>query len=130
MDYNGELDEYKLWPLDLEDYKSRQKKLRLFYCIFPSWNVKKNLLSGLPRKDETSETKLDRMCSVRTQRRWRHIYSWKIKDFFSKILLWTFILKKYVRDDELKEAKEEVLKTLEVKFTRENKAHWSSCINF
>ncbi|XP_023336579.1 uncharacterized protein LOC111707669 isoform X2 [Eurytemora carolleeae] len=28
VDYNDQLDEYKLWPLDLENYKSRQKKLR------------------------------------------------------------------------------------------------------
>ena len=29
VDYDSKLDEYKLWPLDIDDYKNRQKKLRL-----------------------------------------------------------------------------------------------------
>ncbi|XP_023347016.1 uncharacterized protein LOC111715856 isoform X1 [Eurytemora carolleeae] len=28
VDYDSKLDEYKLWPLDIDDYKNRQKKLR------------------------------------------------------------------------------------------------------
>ena len=34
VDYDSKLDEYKLWPLDIDDYKNRQKKLRLLISLF------------------------------------------------------------------------------------------------
>ena len=57
VDYDSKLDEYKLWPLDIDDYKNRQKKLRLLISLFLMLYLNDNKITTIQESFKSSTFK-------------------------------------------------------------------------
>ena len=66
VDYDSKLDEYKLWPLDIDDYKNRQKKLRLLIrnSLFVMLYLNDNKITTLHESVEIKHLKKNPFFSV------------------------------------------------------------------